>query len=90
MTTTLDSIPAVPAENKIPWKPKTAGYLALFLRPMGGVVSAVNFRRMGQARKGQHTLFCTLLLCIAFLIPFLLAIPAEAPMEGRPSRCEVS
>ena len=71
MMTTLDSIPAVPAENEIPWKPKTAGYVALFLGPMGGaLVSAVNFPRMGQAHKAQHTLFYTLLLCIAFRFHF--------------------
>ena len=80
--TTSDFIGAVPPENEIPWRPKTAGYVALFLGPMAGaLVAAANFRRMGQKRRAQQTLLYTLLLCIAFLVPFLLAIPAGAPIK---------
>ena len=47
----------------------------------GAFVAAVSFRRMGQPQKASKTLFYTLSLCIAFLIPFLLAIPPDAGMK---------
>ena len=47
----------------------------------GALVAAASFRSMGQPRKAQQTVFYTLLLCIAFLIPFLLAVPADAPIK---------
>jgi len=72
----------VPVGNKPPWRPKVSGYVALILGPMAGaLVAAASFRSMGQPRKAQQTVFYTLLLCIAFLIPFLLAIPADAPIK---------
>jgi hypothetical protein len=40
-----------------------------------------NLRRMGQKQRAQQTLFYTLLLCIAFLVPFLPTIPAGAPIK---------
>jgi hypothetical protein len=36
---------------------------------------------MGHSRKANQTVFYTLLLCIAFLIPFILGIPAGAPIK---------
>ena len=47
----------------------------------GAFVAAASFRSMGQPRKAQQTVFYTLLLCIAFLIPFILGIPAGAPIK---------
>ena len=69
-------------ENKPPWRPKVAGYVAFFLGPIAGaLVAAASFRRIGQPRKAQQTILYTLLLSLAFLIPFLLAIPADAPIK---------
>jgi hypothetical protein len=36
---------------------------------------------MGQVPKAQQTVFYTLLLSIAFLIPFLLGVPSGAPIQ---------
>jgi hypothetical protein len=47
----------------------------------GALVAAVCFRNMGLRRKAQQTLLYTFLLCVAFLIPFLLAIPPEAGIK---------
>ena len=75
------SIAVETARNKPPWRPKVAGYVALILGPMAGAfVAAASFRSMGLAKKAQQTVFYTLLLCIAFLVPFLLRIPADAPV----------
>ncbi len=75
-------IEAVLAGSKPPWRPKVSGYVALILGPLAGaLVVAASFRSMGQPRKGHQTVFYTLLLCIAFLIPFLLVIPADAPIK---------
>jgi hypothetical protein len=72
-------IEIVLAGNKPLWRPKVSGYVALLLGPMAGAfVAAASFRNMGQPRKAQQTVFYTLLLCIAFLIPFLLGIPEGA------------
>jgi len=79
---TSDSMESVRARDKLPWRPKAAGYVALFLGPLAGaLVAAASLRRMGQERKGQQTLLYTLVLCVAFLIPFLLGIPADAPIK---------
>ena len=79
---TARAIETVLTGNKPPWRPKVAGYVALFLGPIAGAfVVAVSFRKMGQPQKAQQTVFYTLLLCIAFLIPFLLGIPADAPIK---------
>jgi hypothetical protein len=79
---TASAIETVLAGNKPPWRPKVAGYVALFLGPIAGAfVVAASFRKMGQPQKAQQTVFYTLLLCIAFLIPFLLGIPADAPIK---------
>ena len=75
-------IETVLAGSKPPWRPKVSGYVALILGPLAGaLVVAASFRSMGQPRKGNQTIFYTLLLCIAFLIPFLLVIPADAPIK---------
>ena len=75
-------IETVPAGSKPPWRPKVSGYVALILGPLAGaLVVAASFRSMGQPRKGNQTVFYTLLLCIAFLIPFLLVIPADVPIK---------
>jgi hypothetical protein len=75
-------IETVLAGSKPPGRPKGSGYVALILAPLtGALVAAASFRSMGQPRKGQQTVFYTLLLCIAFLIPFLLVIPADAPTK---------
>ena len=76
------AIETVLAGSKPPWRPKVAGYVALILGPIAGaLVAAASFRSMGQPRKAHQTLFYTLLLCIAFLIPFVLGIPAGAPIK---------
>jgi len=68
--------------NKPPWRPKVAGYVALFLGPVAGaLVAAASFRRMGQPRKARQTVFYSLLFCVAFLIPFLVGIPADAAIK---------
>jgi hypothetical protein len=78
---TTSAIETVLAGNKPPWRPKVAGYVA-FLGPIAGaLVAAASFRSMGQPRKANQTVFYTLLLCIAFLIPFILAIPDGAPIK---------
>jgi hypothetical protein len=75
-------IETVLAGSKPPWRPKVAGYVALVLGPMAGaLVVGASFRSMGQPRKAQQTVFYTLLLSIAFLVPFLLLIPADAPIK---------
>ena len=75
-------IETVLAGSKPPWRPKVSGYVALILGPLAGaLVVAASFRSMGQPRKGNQTVFYTLLLCIAFLIPFLLVIPADVPIK---------
>jgi MFS family permease len=75
-------IEAVLAGNKPPWRPKVSGYVAFILGPVAGaLVAAASFRSMGQRRKAQQTVFYTILLCIAFLIPFILGIPAGAPIK---------
>ncbi len=76
------AIETVLAENKPPWRPKVAGYVAFLLGPIAGaLVAAASFRSMGQPRKAHQTVFYTLLLCVAFLIPFILGIPAGAPIK---------
>jgi hypothetical protein len=68
--------------SKLPWRPKAAGYVALFLGPMAGaLVAAASLRRMGQAEKAKKTVLYSILLCIAFLVPFLLGIPPDAPIK---------
>lgn len=47
----------------------------------GALVAAASLRRMGQAEKAKKTVVYSLLLCVAFLIPFLLGIPADAPIK---------
>lgn len=80
--TTPSAIETVLAGSKPPWRPKVAGYVAFLLGPMAGaLVVAASFRSMGQSRKAHQTVFYTLLLCIAFLVPFLLGIPADAPIK---------
>ena len=79
---TSSAIETVLAGSKPPWRPKVAGYVALILGPMAGaLVAAASFRSMGQPRKAQQTVFYTLSSCIAFLIPFVLGIPADAPIK---------
>jgi hypothetical protein len=79
---TASAIETVLAGNKPPWRPKVAGYVALILGPIAGaLVAAASFRSMGQPRKAHQTVLYTLLLCIAFLIPFILGIPAGAPIK---------
>ncbi len=79
---TATAIETVLAGNRPPWRPKVAGYVALILGPIAGaLVAAASFRSMGQPRKAHQTMFYTLLLCIALLIPFILAIPAGAPIK---------
>ena len=79
---TSSAIETVLAGNKPPWRPKVAGYVALILGPIAGaLVAAASFRSMGQPRKAHQTVFYTLLLCVAFLIPFILGIPAGAPIK---------
>jgi hypothetical protein len=79
---TSNPIETVLAGSKPPWRPKVAGYVALILGPIAGaLVTAASFRSMGQPRKAHQTVFYTLLLCIAFLIPFILGIPAGAPIK---------
>ena len=76
------AIENVLAGNKPPWRPKVAGYVALILGPIAGaLVAAASFRSMGQPRKAHQTVFYTLLFCFAFLIPFILGIPADAPIK---------
>lgn len=68
--------------RKPPWRPKVAGYVALLLGPIAGaLVAAASFRSMGLLRKAHQTVFYTLLLSVAFLVPFVLAIPADAPIK---------
>jgi hypothetical protein len=75
-------IEAVLAGSRPPWRPKVAGYAAFLLGPVAGaLVAAASFRRMGLVEKAQKTVFYTLLLCIAFLILFVLGIPADAPIK---------
>ncbi len=85
MQTTNDkthAIETVASGNKPPWRPKVSGYVAFVLGPIAGaLVAAASFRSMGQPRKAQQRLLYTLLLTAAFLIPFLLAIPADAPIK---------
>jgi hypothetical protein len=79
---TSNAIETVLAVSKPPWRPKVAGYVALFLGPIAGAfVVAASFRSMGHPRKAHQTVLYTLLLCIAFLIPFLLGIPEGAPIK---------
>ena len=79
---TPDTTGTVIAGDKPSWRPKAAGYVALIWGPLAGaLLAAASLRRMGEARKAQQTVFYTLLLCVAFLIPFLLAIPASAPIK---------
>ena len=79
---TASAIETVLAGNRPPWRPKVAGYVALFLGPIAGaLVAAASFRSMGQPRKAHQTMFYTFLLCIALLVPFVLAIPAGAPIK---------
>jgi hypothetical protein len=79
---TASAIETVLAGNKPPWRPKVTGYVALILGPIAGaLVAAASFRSMGQPRKAHQTMFYTLLFCIAFLIPFILGIPAGAPIK---------
>ena len=76
------SISTILVWSKPPWRPKFSGYIALFLGPMAGaLVAAASFRSMGQPRKAQKTVLYTLLLCLAFLIPFILGIPADVPIK---------
>jgi hypothetical protein len=75
-------IETVLAASGRPWRPKVAGYAGLLLGPMAGaLVAAVSLRRMGQLEKAQKTVFYTLLLCMAFLIVFILGIPSDAPIK---------
>lgn len=75
-------IEVVLAGSKPPWRPRVSGYVAFILGPIAGaLVAAASFRSMGETQKAQRTIFYTLLLCIAFLIPFILAIPADAPIK---------
>ena len=79
---TSSAIETVLAGSKPPWRPKVAGYVALILGPMAGaLVAAASFRSMGQPRKAQQTVFYAVLSCITFLIPFVLGIPADAPIK---------
>jgi hypothetical protein len=76
---TPDPIEVVLAADKPPWRPKVAGYTAFLLSPMAGaLVTAASLRRMGNRRKARQVLLYTLLFCFAFLIPFILLIPADA------------
>jgi len=76
------AITTVPVGNKPPWKTKSFRLCCINPGSNGGaLVAADSFRSMGQPRKAQQTVFYTLLRCIAFLIPFLLAIPADAPIK---------
>jgi hypothetical protein len=79
---TRGPIENVLAGSSPPWRPKVAGYVAFLLGPIAGaLVAAASFRRMGQLEKAQKTLFYTLLLCIAFLVIFILGIPPDAPIK---------
>lgn len=79
---TASPIETVLAGNKPPWRPKVAGYVALLLGPIAGAfVAAASFRSMGLTRKAQQTVFYTLLLSVAFLVPFILGIPDDAPIK---------
>lgn len=79
---TGNPIETVLAGAKPPWRPKVAGYVALFLGPIAGAfVAAASLRSMGQPRKAHKTVLYTFLLSVAFLIPFMLAIPDGAPIK---------
>jgi len=79
---TWDSMESVLARDKLPWRPKAAGRAALFLRPLASaLVAAAGLPRIEPEHKAQRTLLCTLALSIAFLIPFHLGIPADAPLK---------
>lgn len=79
---TASKIETVLAGNKPPWRPKVAGYVAVLLGPIAGAfVAAASFRSMGLTRKAQQTVFYTLLLSFAFLVPFILSIPDDAPIK---------
>ena len=70
------------AQTKGPWRPKVSGYIALFLGPVAGaLVAAASLRRMGQLRKARETLLYTLILSVAFLVPFILFIPSGAGIK---------
>ena len=65
-----------------PWRPKVSGYIGLFLGPVAGaLVAAASLRRMGQLRKARETLIYTLILSVAFLVPFILFIPSGAGIK---------
>jgi hypothetical protein len=84
MRNMAESIPieAVLAGSKPPRRPKVSGYIALFCVPIAGaLVAAASFRNMGLPRKAQQTMSYTLLLCIAFLVPFIFAIPPSAAIK---------
>jgi hypothetical protein len=70
------------AQSKAPWRPKVSGYIAFFLGPVAGAfVAAASLRRMGESRKARATLLYTLVLCVAFLVPFILLIPPGAGIK---------
>jgi hypothetical protein len=77
-----DAIETVSGGGKPPWRPKVSGYVAFLLGPVAGaLVAAASFRSMGLPRKARQTVLYTLLLTAMFLIPFLLAIPTNAPIK---------
>jgi hypothetical protein len=77
-----DAIETIAGGSKPPWRPKVSGYVAFLLGPVAGaLVAAASFRGMGHGRKARQTLVYTVLLTATFLIPFLLAIPADAPIK---------
>ena len=66
-------------EGKAPWRPKVAARIGFFLGPIAGaLVVAASLRRMGLPDKAKKTVTYTVLLCIAFLIPWLLLVPEDA------------
>ena len=64
-----------------PWRPRVAGLSALFLGPVaGGIVCAVNFRRLGKDKKALLTIISSLLVTLLFVVLMDFVLPDNGPL----------
>jgi hypothetical protein len=64
-----------------PWRPRVAGLSAMFLGPVaGGIVCAVNFRRLGKKKKALPTVVCSLLVTLLFVTLMDFVLPENEPL----------
>ena len=78
-TRTIEALPVEPKRS--PWRPRVAGISAMFFGPVaGGLVCAINFKRMGQEKKARLTIICSLLFTLLFVALIDFVLPDNEPL----------